>query len=320
MRESHDWEHFRVELTGYCYRMLGSPFDAEDAVQDTMLRAWRSRDSYDPAQSSTRTWLYAIATHRCLDILKASKRRRETAMDFGPPFAAGPEIGTPLPDSSWVLPVPDAGALPEASDPAETLLLRESIRLAFVAALQALSPRQRAVLILRDVVGYSAKETAAILGASTGSVTSTLQRARATMARRPAALTPLDQDTSDLVDRYCEAYEADDIEALVTMLHEDATISMPPYPWWLRGRTDITTALRAAGSHCAGSRVVAVKANGSSAVAQWRPSAEGRLTPFALTAIDWVDGRVVAMTTFLTAPDRLFAVFGLTDEFVPGVS
>lgn len=318
--ETDDWDRFRVELTGYCYRMLGSPFDAEDAVQDTYLRAWRSRDSFDESRSSIRTWLYAIATNRCLDLRKAAGRRRELPTDLGPPFAVGPDIGAPLPESSWVLPMPDTRAVPDTSDPAAAVLLRESIRLAFVGALQLLPPRQRAVLILRDVLGFPAAETADMLATTTASVTSALQRARTTLAERPEVSAALDQPDERLVARYCKAFENDDIDALVALLREDATTSMPPYPWWLSGRADIETALRAAGNPCAGSRLVPVRANGTSGFAQYAPSDGGRLRPFALTVVEWVQGQVSVTTTFLTDPDRLFAMFGLSDEFCGAAS
>ena len=311
-----EWERYRVQLTGYCYRMLGSPFDAEDAVQETFLRAWRSRSSFDQSRSSVRTWLYKIATNLCLDTLKTARRRRELSVDMGPPFPLGPDLGTPLPEDSWVLPITDARALPRTADPLEQAILRESIRLAFVAALQLLPPRQRAVLILRDVLGCRSTEAAGILETTTASVNSALQRARATLAARHPSLAPLDPAADDLLVRYCEAFENDDIDALVSLLHEDGTTSMPPYPWWLRGRAAIEAALRAAGDPCAGSRLVPVRANGTTAVAQYSPDSEGRLRPFGLTVIEWLEGQVIAETTFLVEPSRLFRMFGLTDELL----
>jgi RNA polymerase sigma-70 factor (ECF subfamily) len=315
-----DWEHFRVELTGYCYRMLGSPFDAEDAVQETFLRAWRSRSSFDPSRASLRTWLYSIATNLCLDTLKTASRRRELAVDMGPPFPVGPDLGTPLSEASWVLPIADARAVPHTSDPVEQVILRESIRLAFVAALQLLPPRQRAVLILRDVLRCTSAEAACILETTTASVNSALQRARTTLATTRTAPAPLDPTSKDLLTRYCEAFENDDIDALVALLHEDGTTSMPPFPWWLRGRPTIEAALRAAGNPCAGSRLVPVLANGTTAVAQYSPDDEGHLRPFGLTVIEWLDGHVIAETTFLEQPSRLFQMFGLTDEFQEAAS
>ncbi|NDL56239.1 RNA polymerase subunit sigma-70 [Phytoactinopolyspora mesophila] len=311
----NEWERYRVELTGYCYRMLGSPFDAEDAVQETFLRAWRSLSTFDESRSSPRTWLYRIATNLCLDMLKSATRRRELAVDMGPAFPLGPDLGTPLPEDSWVLPITDTLALPRTADPLGQTMLRESIRLAFVAALQLLPPRQRAVLILRDVLSYAASEVAGILETTTASVNSALQRARATLADSQPGSARLDPASEDLLTRYCEAFENDDIDALVALLHEDGTTSMPPYPWWLRGRAAIEAALRAAGNPCAGSRLVPVRANGTTAVAQYSPDGEGHLRPFGLTVIEWLDGKAFAQTTFLVEAPRLFRMFGLTDEF-----
>lgn len=308
-------ERFRVEITGYCYRMLGSPFDAEDAVQEVFLRAWRHRSSFDPARASLRTWLYSIATRFCLDVLKSAPRRRELSVDMGPPFPLGPDLGTPLPEEAWVLPVADARVVPDASDPGQRAVLRESVRLAFVAALQLLPPRQRAVLILREVLAYSAAEAADILGTTTASVNSALQRARATLASREATATDPDPASERLLNRYVEAFENSDIDALVALLHEDGTTSMPPFPWWLRGRAAMEAVLRTAGNPCAGSRLVPVRANGTTAVAQYGPDDEGCLRPFGLVVIEWLDGRMKATTTFLDQPSRLFRMFGLTDEF-----
>lgn len=310
-----EWEAYRLELTGYCYRMLGSPFDADDAVQETFLRAWRSRSEYDASRASVRTWLYRIATNHCLDVLKSARRRRELAVEMGPSFPLGPELGIPLAESSWVLPVPDERVLPETTDPAEQVILRESVRLAFIAALQLLPPRQRAVLILRDVLACSAIDTAGILDTSVASVTSALQRARRTLAAERPPPTPLDPQSESLLRRYCDAFENDDIDALVELLHEDGTTSMPPYPWWLHGRAAIEVALRAAGSPCAGSRLVPVRANGTTAVAQYSPDEQGVLRPFGLTVIEWRDGLMIADTTFIDQPSRMFRLFGLTDEF-----
>ena len=315
-----DLERFRVELTGYCYRMLGSPFDAEDAVQETFLRAWRSRSSFDPSRASVRTWLYRIATNLCFDTLKTATRRRELAVDMGPPFPLGPDLGTPLPEESWVLPIADARAVPHTSDPVEQVTVRESIRLAFVAALQLLPPRQRAVLILRDVLRCTSAEAAGILGATTATVNSAMQRARTTLADARPTPAPLDPASEDLLSRYCEAFENDDIDALLALLHEEGTTSMPPFPWWLRGRRAIEAALRAPGDPCGGSRLVPVHANGTTAVAQYAPEDGGHLRPFGLTVMEWSDGQMIASITFLEKPSRMFRMFGLTDEFQEAAS
>ncbi|MGW7369466.1 sigma-70 family RNA polymerase sigma factor, partial [Streptomyces sp. NPDC054841] len=234
-------EGFRRELTGYCYRMLGSAFEAEDAVQDTMVRAWRSIEKFE-GRSSLRSWLYRIATNVCLDMLNAGNRRARP-MDLS---AATPVAQAQLnarPEITWLEPVPDGRVLPSVADPADTTVERESIRLAFVAALQHLPPKQRAVLILREVLAWKAAEVAELLGTSVASVNSALQRARATLAESgPAAsdpADPLDEEQQKLLERYVAAFEEYDMKALTALLHEDATMSMPPYDLWLHGHDDI---------------------------------------------------------------------------------
>src|SRR5689334_2409162 len=224
-------EEYRSELTGYCYRMLGSAFEAEDAVQDTMVRAWKAFDRFE-GRSALRSWLYRIATNVCLDML-GSAQRRARPMDLNPSgdgHATHP--GEPLPEEIWVGPVPDERVLPQ--NPANVIAGRESIRLAFVSALQNLPPKQRAVLILREVLAWSAQETAELLDTSVPSVNSALQRARATLASpaAPDVHQPLDAEQRALLDRYVRAFEAYDITALTALLHEDATLSMPPLPLW----------------------------------------------------------------------------------------
>src|SRR4051794_22164819 len=228
------FEAYRGELTGYAYRMLGAAFEAEDAVQETLVRAWRA--GHDPARASVRTWLYAIATNVCLDMLRSAQRRAR-AMDLGPAAEPGPDLGAPLPSTAWVQPLPDGIA-----DPADLATRRESIRLAFVAALQQLPPRQRAVLILREVLAFSAAEVAELLDTPGASANSALQRARATI-RRPDPAEPPAAEHRDLLARYVDAFERYDIAALTALLHEDATTSMPPFTWWLRGRDHIAAAL-----------------------------------------------------------------------------
>ena len=300
-------ERHRVELTGYCYRMLGSAFEAEDAAQETLVRAWRGLDRFDEHRAPLRTWLFAIATNVCLDMLR-SPQRRARAMDLGPSSPAGSALGSPLPESSWIGPVPDSLVL-TADDPADLVAARETIRLAFVAALQHLPPRQRAVLILRDVLCWRADEVAGLLDTTVASVTSALQRARATLAARPP-VPPLDRDNRDLLARYVEAFESYDVPALVALLHEDATMSMPPFTWWLRGRDDIGAVLRAADAPCAGTRLLPVSANGSPAFAQYRPGPDGVLEPFALVVVEVSGGVISETTTFLDA-SRLFPLFDL---------
>jgi RNA polymerase sigma-70 factor (ECF subfamily) len=237
---AHAWlARHRGELTGYCYRMLGSAFEAEDAVQETLLRAWDGYDRFDETRGTLRAWLYAIATSICLDMLRG-RQRRARPVDLGPAAHAGEPLGAPLADDTWIEPIPDRAVLPAEGDPAELAAQRESIRLAFVAALQHLPPRQRAILILREVLCWKAAEVAELLDITVVAVNSALQRARATLAARgvtsAARLRPLDAAQRDLLARYAAAFERYDVDALVALLHEDATMSMPPLGWWLRGR------------------------------------------------------------------------------------
>jgi RNA polymerase sigma-70 factor (ECF subfamily) len=295
---------FRGELTGYCYRMLGSAFEAEDAVQDTMIRAWRGLDRFE-GRAALRSWLYRIATNVCLDML-GSAQRRARPMDLGPAGTARSAPGEPLPENVWVGPVPDARVT--AADPAETAVARESIRLAFVAALQHLPARQRAVLILREVLAWSAAETAELLGTSVASVNSALQRARATLADTDLGgdtLRPMDPDQSQLLDRYVKAFEGYDMAALTSLLHEDVTLNMPPLPLWLRGHGDIRDWMLGTGSGCRGSRLVPTVANGMPAFGQYRPTG-----PWALIVLDISGGRIRTITNFLDV-ERLFPLFGL---------
>ncbi|WP_199512978.1 RNA polymerase subunit sigma-70 [Nucisporomicrobium flavum] len=291
-------EIFRVELTGYAYRMLGCPGEAEDAVQETLLRAWRHADRFDAGRGSLRTWLYRIATNVCLDMLRSAGRRAH-AVDLGPAAEAGAPLGDALPRSAFVRPVADARVLSPGADPAEQIVRRESVRLAFVAALQRLSPRQRAVLILRDVLGWHADEVAGLLDTSVPSVTSALQRARATIRREDTG-TPLDDAGRELLERYCWAFERYDVAAMVALLHEDATMSMPPFAWWLRGREQIRLVLEVGGGPCRGARLVPVAANGTTAFWQERPAGpDGAYAPFALQHFEVAGGRVTGISTYL---------------------
>jgi RNA polymerase sigma-70 factor (ECF subfamily) len=306
-------EQYRRELIAYCYRMLGSPFEAEDAVQDTLLRAWRSLDRFE-GRAALRSWLYRIATNVCLDMLKG-RERRARPMDLGP--ARAPEAAnlSTRPEATWIEPVPDGRVLPEG-DPAEVTVSREAIRLAFVAALQHLPARQRAALILCEVLGWKASEVAELLETSVASVTSALQRARATLAARDVGITdpapPLDESARELLARYVDAFERYDMEALTSLIHEDATQSMPPYELWLAGRDDILHWWVGPGAGCRDSRLVpAGSANGSPAFGQYKPSAtgEGR-EPWALQVLEISDGRIVELTFFL-ATETIFPLFGL---------
>ena len=306
-------EPFRRELTGYCYRMLGSAFEAEDAVQDTFVRAWRAYDRFE-GRSALRSWLYRIATNVCLTML-GSAQRRVRPMDLGPAgsgFATDP--GEPRPEEIWVGPVPDGRVLPEVADPAEVFAERQSIRLAFVAALQHLPPRQRAVLILREVLVWSAQEVAELLDTSVASVNSALQRARATLAAADVSTEAdraLDDEQKALLARYVKAFESYDLQALTSLLHEDATLSMPPLPLWLRGPEDIVAWMTGTGCGCRGSRLVPVSSNGMPAFGQYRPSASGSgHEPWALIVLGLSAGRITSINNFLDT-ERLFPLYGL---------
>jgi RNA polymerase sigma-70 factor (ECF subfamily) len=307
-----EMEQHRAELTAHCYRMLGSPFDAEDAVQEAFVRAWRSRDRFE-GRAAMRTWLYRIATNVCLDTLKGT-RRRVRAMDLGP--ACEPlETNLNVPsDKRWIEPIPDHLVAPEA-DPADQVVERESIRLAFVAALQQLPPRQRAVLILREVLRWEASEVAELLDSTVPSVNSSLQRARATLGKSHVSsndpLPALSGDDRAMLERYVAAFERYDMNALTSLIREDATQSMPPFDMWLGGRDDILAWWLGPGIGCRGSRVLPVGgANGSPAFGQYKPSPEGGFEPWALQVLELSAGRIVEFTFFLDTA-RMFPLFGL---------
>jgi RNA polymerase sigma-70 factor, ECF subfamily len=305
-------EQHRVELTAYCYRMLGS-LEAEDAVQETFVRAWRAFDRFE-GRASMRSWLYRIATNVCLDLLDARKRRARP-MDLGPAREPVAENLNALPEVTWIEPVPDALVV-EGGDPAEVAVARESVRLAFVAALQHLPPRQRAVLVLCEVLRWRASEVAELLETSVAAVNSALQRARATLdATRleavdaPATVADVDPD---LLARYVDAFERYDMEALTELLHEDATQSMPPFDLWLRGRDDVFRWWFGPGIGCSGSRVIpAPAANGMPAFGQYKPAADGTgYEPWALQVVEVARGRIAELTFFLDTA-TLFPRFGL---------
>ena len=307
------FEQHRSELIGYCYRMLGSPFEAEDAVQETFLRAWRGFEKFE-GRAALRSWLYRIATNVSLDLLNG-RERRARPMDLGParePVAANLNA---LPEVTWIEPVPDGLVVPADGDPADVVAGRETIRLAFVAALQHLPPRQRAVLILCEVLRWKASEVAELLETSVASVNSALQRARATLEASEVSLdAPPSADEADpeLLARYVEAFERYDMDALTALIHEDATQSMPPFDLWLRGRDDIFTWWLGPGIACRGSRVIpTVAANGSPAFGQYKPSESGDgYEPWALQVLELADGKIVELTFFLDT-DSVFPRFGL---------
>jgi RNA polymerase sigma-70 factor, ECF subfamily len=306
-------EGHRSELIAHCYRMLGSPFEAEDAVQDTFIRAWKSYDRFE-GRASLRSWLYRIATNVCLDML-SGRERRARPMDLGPAHAPVIENLNVMPETTWIQPIPD-GLVAMESDPADVAVGRETIRLAFVAALQHLPPRQRAVLILCEVLRWKAAEVAELLETSVASVNSALQRARATLeasnVSSSAPAPPLDDADRELLARYVKAFEAYDIDALTAVIHEDATQSMPPFDLWLTGREDVFTWWFGPGIECAGSRVIpAISANGSPAFGQYKPNPDGDgYVPWALQVLELSGGKVAEMTFFLDT-ETVFPLFGL---------
>lgn len=309
MLAASDLEAHRAALTGLCYRMLGSAVDADDAVQETMVRAWKSLDGFD-GRSSLRTWLHRVATNVCLDAI-AARARRTRPVEDGP-------VGTPddaletRERTHWIEPIPDAHTIPADAHPEERLVLRQSIRLAFVAALQHLPPKQRASLLLTEVLGWSIAECASCLETSEAAIHSALQRARATLAAKDLATlpAPLTETQRALVDRYVEAFERYDVDALTALLHRDATLSMPPYTLWLTGHADIARWLRGPGAPCRGSKLVRVEASGMPAIAQYRPSEGGGYHAWAILMLELGPGEITSMTSFLDV-ETLFPRFGL---------
>jgi len=305
-------EQHRRPLTGYCYRMLGSSFEAEDAVQEAFLRAWRNVDRFE-GRSAFKSWLYKIATNVCLDMLDGRKRRARP-MDLSAVGSPESHLSS-SPEATWLEPIPDARVLTDDADPAELAQERETLRLAFVNALQHLPAKQRSVLILREVLRWSAAETADLLDTSVPSVNSALQRARASLDDAGVKLaqdaSQLDTDQQELVDRYLKAFEAYDMDSLVALLAEDATMSMPPYDLWLQGPESIRTWFVTAGAPCEGSKLIRTTANGLPAYGQYRRNADGSgYHPWGLGVLEISDGRIVGINTFLDV-DRLFPLFGL---------
>jgi RNA polymerase sigma-70 factor (ECF subfamily) len=290
--------------------MLGSSFEAEDAVQETMVRAWRGLDRFE-GRSALRSWLYRIATNVCLDLLRG-RERRARPMDFGPAGTTDSFSGDQLPEKTWITPIPDGRVLPADGDPAELAAERETIRIAFITALQHLPARQRAVLILREVLRWQATEVAELLDTSVPSVNSALQRARATLASReidPFEVASVSDDQKELLARYVDAFERYDVDYLVTLLHEDVVQSMPPYVHWLVGPAEVGRFMVGPGAACRGSRMLATNANGCAAFGQYRVDPEGGHKPWSLVVLEISDGRIIGLNNFLDT--RLFETFGL---------
>ncbi|MGH9090416.1 MAG: sigma-70 family RNA polymerase sigma factor [Acidimicrobiales bacterium] len=316
-----DLEPYRRELTAYCYRMLGSGFEAEDAVQEAMVRAWRNLDRFE-GRSAVRTWLYRIATNVCID-MQRQVQRRARPMELGP--SSPPDeshLRATLPEATWVGPLPDALGAPAHADPAELAEYRESVRLAFVAALQHLPARQRAALVLCEVLRWEAAEVAELLDTTVAAVNSALQRARRTMraVQEAGAVEPLDPADALLLERYVAAFERYDVDGLVALLREDAVQSMPPFELWLRGAADIGRwMLEPTPSGCRGSRLLPAAANGCPAFGQYRPDPAGGHAPWAVQVLEISGGQIVEMTFFLDLmePARLFPQHGLPTHLDP---
>ena len=305
-----DIEAHRRELTGYCYRMLGSAFEADDAVQETILRAWGKVDTFE-GRSALRSWLYRIATNVCLDMLRG-RSRRARPMDTGAVRVPDEFKGDTLPEHAWLTPVPDGKVIDLEGDPGEVTAARESIRLAFVAALQHLPARQRAVLSLRQVLRWRATEVAELLDTTVASVNSALQRARATLAERSldeSDVRSVDPDQEALLARYVDAFERYDVSSLVALLKDDAIMTMPPYDFWLQGSQYIAHWFLNQGIACKGSRLVATMANGQPAFASYKIDPVGGWAPWSVQVLDVRDGIIVGHHNFLDT--SIFEKFGL---------
>lgn len=309
--EVDNLEAHRPALLGHCYRMLGSPFDADDAVQETMIRAWRGLDQFD-GRASMRTWLYRIATNVCLDEIK-NRGRRARPMEEGPPLSGSPSVESLTQKSNdyWIEPILDSYVVPADADPAQRAMLRQSVRLAFVAALQKLAPKQRAVLLLMEVLECSAAEVAGMLDTSVASVNSALQRARAALSQRNEdEPTELSEAQRDMLQGYVSAFESYDLDRLTSLVRQDVTLCMPPFSMWLQGPEEVRAWMLGLGSGCRGSRLAPAAACGWPAFAQYRPAPEGGHKAWALIVLELSGDRISAINSFLDV-GRLFPRFGL---------
>ena len=313
------FEPYRRELTGYCYRMLGSASESEDAVQETMVRAWRAFDASKVGRPCARGSTASPPT--CASTCSA-ERSAGPARWTSPSAARSTRRSSSGAEVTWIGPVPDASVL--TNDPEQAAVDRESIKLAFIAMLQHLPPRQRAVLIMREVLCWRAEEVAALLETTVASVNSALQRARATLGGEHIDLTdptPLaDARDQALLDSYLDAFERYDMDSLTALLRDDATMSMPPYDLWLQGRDEIERWLLGPGAECRDSRLVPVAANGSLAYGQYRRQPDGSYTPWSLMVLETDDaGAVVGINSFLDTA-RLFPLFGLPPSHPDGLT
>jgi RNA polymerase sigma-70 factor (ECF subfamily) len=305
----------RRELTGYCYRMLGAGSEAEDAVQETMVRAWRAIDRFE-GRSSLRSWLYRIANNVCIDMLR-SPQRRARPMDMGPSTPTSEAVlGEPHAENVWIQPIPDEQVIAPDGDPATVTAARESIRLAFVAALQHLPARQRSVLILCEVLKWKAAEVAELLDTSVASVNSALQRARATLAGMELeTLDPtVDPAHQALLARYVDAFERYDIPALVGLLRDDVVLSMPPFDLWLRGPDDLAAWFLGEGSVCRDGRLLPIAVNGTAGFGNYHFVRPGVWEPWAIQVIEVRDGAISGHHNYLYP--ELFPAFGLPARIV----
>jgi RNA polymerase sigma-70 factor, ECF subfamily len=312
-------EPFRREIKLHCYRMLGSLHDAEDLVQETYLRAWRSFDGFDGG--SFRAWLYRIATNACLNALESRKRTQRLLPDQLGPSALQPPDGGPATEVAWLEPYPHGaleGIVDEAPNPEARYTAREAVQLAFVAAIQQLPPRQRAALMLCDVLGWAASEAATLLGGSTASINSALQRARETLAKRypdgrPLVVERPSAAQQTLLGRYLRAWEGHDLDGFVALLKEDATFAMPPWPQWYAGRDAIRTVTAWAWKLCGGLRLVPTTANGQPAFAAYeRAGAGAQWKAHCIHALTLEQDRISGLTLFFeSAGPGLFEAFGL---------
>lgn len=302
------FENLKPELTSFCYRMLGSIDDADDAVQETFIRVWQSWHSFRQ-DSSFKTWVYRIASNLCLDKLRQAKRRTRP-VDLSDPAVLIVELREKFPDSAWIWPAPDFSGSPE-----DIFIRKDTLELCFITLLQILPPRQRAVLILKDVFEWSSKQIAETLGISPAAVNSALQRARETMDRAKLhsnefSMMDVEPDR-ELLSRYVEAFEQFDINALVALFHEEGRLSMPPFAMWVRGKDDLFKFFALTRWHCEGSRFLPITANGGyPAFAQYVPSGEDSyLVPWGIHIIEIKDKQIYHVQNFINT--KLFSRFGL---------
>ncbi|MEZ5376829.1 MAG: sigma-70 family RNA polymerase sigma factor [Acidimicrobiales bacterium] len=305
--DAAEFEAHRRALTGYCYRMLGSGFEAEDAVQETMVRAWQAADRFE-GRASVKSWLFRIAHNVCIDMSRSSQRRA-LSVDLGPASPPDPALLADVrPAETWLSPIPDASVLDPGGDPAEVAALRDSVRLAFVSALQLLPARQRAALVLCEVLHWSAAEVAELLETSSASVNSALQRARASLAVRDQHPNGADLDP-ELLSRFVGAFERYDMDALGELFHNDVLQTMPPYAMWLQGRDDLLAWFVGPGAACEGSKLLATRANGRQAFAQYKPVPSGGYAPWALVVVE-SSNHLIGELHFFLDTDETFPRFG----------